>query len=84
MRYMSYLLHSVTGIYLVLIPVTMKETRGSVLLTRLARKLRRETGNHRYRARVEDERGSMKELILISCTRPICMFLDMQRAMRVY
>lgn len=49
----------------------MKETRSGVLLTRLARKIRKETGDKRYRARIEDERGSLKSLILISCTRPI-------------
>lgn len=50
---------------------TMKETRSSVLLMRLARKLRKETGDDRYRARIEDERGSLRSLILISLTRPI-------------
>ena len=50
----------------------MKETRASVLLVRMAKKIREETGNHRYRARVEDERASLRQLIYISCTRPIC------------
>ena len=50
----------------------MKETRASVLLVRLAKKMRKETGDHRYRARVEDERASLSTLIYISCTRPVC------------
>lgn len=50
----------------------MKETRSAVLLTRMAKNLRKETGDHRYRARVEDERASLKTLIYISCTRPLC------------
>ena len=50
----------------------MKETRASVLLVRMAKKIRKETGNHRYRARVEDERASLSTLIYISCTRPVC------------
>ena len=50
----------------------MKETRSAVLLTRLAKKLRKETGDSRYRARVEDERASLRTLIYISCTRPLC------------
>ena len=50
----------------------MVETRSAVLLTRIASKIRQETGNFRYRARVEDERDSLKHLIYISCTRPIC------------
>jgi hypothetical protein len=49
----------------------MRETRSSILLTRLARKIRKETGDSRYRARIEDERPSLLTLIVISCTRPI-------------
>ena len=49
----------------------MTETRSSILLTRMAKKLRKTTGDHRYRARVEDERASLAHLILISCTRPM-------------
>lgn len=60
---------------LILIPIVMEETRTSVLLTRLAKKLRKETGDIRYRARAEDERASLKTLIFISCTRPIRMFI---------
>jgi hypothetical protein len=50
----------------------MKETRSGVILTRLARKIREQSGDHRIRARIEDERGSLKTLVRISCTRPIC------------
>jgi len=45
---------------------------GTVLLMRLARKLREESGDSRYRARIEDERPKLRELIYVSCTRPIC------------
>jgi hypothetical protein len=62
---------SVTGVYTLLIPVLMKETRSGVILTNMARKMRKETGDHRFRARVEEERGSLRTLIWISCTRPI-------------
>lgn len=50
----------------------MKETRGSIILTRLAKKTRKETGDTRYRARAEDETASLKTLIWISSTRPFC------------
>ena len=53
----------------------MKETRSTILLTRLAKKVRKETGNHRYRARAEDEERSLSTLLYISCTRPLCMSL---------
>lgn len=49
----------------------MEETRNGIILTRIAKKMRKETGNGRYRARVEDERTSLRTLIYISCTRPI-------------
>jgi len=53
----------------------MKETRASVLLVKLAKKMRKQTGNLRYRARIEDERASLATLIYISCTRPIYLLL---------
>ena len=49
----------------------MKETRSSILLRRMAAKMRKETGNMAYRARIEDEGVSIWTLIFISCTRPI-------------
>jgi hypothetical protein len=60
---------------MILLPFIMVETRTTVLLTRIARKIRQETGNQRYRARVEDERDSLKHLVYISCTRPLCASL---------
>lgn len=60
------------GVLLIAMPICMRETRAAVLLTRLARKMRKETGNEQYRARVEVDRASLRTLIYISCTRPIC------------
>ena len=62
---------SVTGVLFISILLALKETRSGVLLTRLAKRIRKETGDHRHRARIEDERGSLKNLIFISCTRPL-------------
>lgn len=58
----------------VLVIVFMKETRSTILLIRLAKKMRKETGDMRYRARAEDEGASLRTLIFISCTRPLCEF----------
>ena len=69
---LSLLPFSIAGIFVICVQLFMKETRASVLLVRLAKKMRKETGNHRYRARVEDERASLSTLIYISCTRPVC------------
>ena len=60
------------ALFVAAVPTCMKETRSGVLLMRLARKLRAQTGNPHYRARIEDERGSLRNLIYISCTRPVC------------
>jgi hypothetical protein len=56
----------------------MKETRQSIILRRLAQKMRKETGDARYRARVEETQPTLRELVWISCTRPIrkCPNLD--------
>ncbi|EJD07445.1 MFS general substrate transporter [Fomitiporia mediterranea MF3/22] len=70
-RWIQWIHLMVTGVMFVAVVLIMKETRSSVLLTRLARKIRKETGDNRYRARIEDERGSLRSLILVSCTRPV-------------
>ncbi|KZP11098.1 MFS general substrate transporter [Athelia psychrophila] len=74
-RWIQWIHLILTGIVLVLVVAVMGETRSPVLLTRLARKLRKETGDHRYRARAEDERGSFKNLLFISCTRPFFLLV---------
>lgn len=60
------------GVLCIAVWFIMQETRGSIILTRLARKTRKETGNNRYRARAEDETASLKTMIWISSTRPFC------------
>ncbi|KIJ65201.1 hypothetical protein HYDPIDRAFT_88764, partial [Hydnomerulius pinastri MD-312] len=47
------------------------ETRSSIILTRMAKKMRQDTGDGRYRARAELEKQSLASLIRISCTRPL-------------
>ncbi|XP_006464020.1 hypothetical protein AGABI2DRAFT_74658, partial [Agaricus bisporus var. bisporus H97] len=54
--------------------IFLEETRSTVLLMRIAKKLREETGRS-YKARIEDESVSLKHLIWISCTRPIRLLL---------
>ncbi|KDR67699.1 hypothetical protein GALMADRAFT_257977 [Galerina marginata CBS 339.88] len=70
-KWIQWIQMMICGLYIVLLPFVMKETRASILLTRIAKKLRKATGDHRYRARVEDERASLRTLIWISCTRPV-------------
>lgn len=57
---------------------------GDVILTREAHKLRKETGDTRYRARVEDERTSLRQLISTSCTRPLCgLFFKLSLSLQI-
>ncbi|KAF7966704.1 hypothetical protein HWV62_37334, partial [Athelia sp. TMB] len=62
-RWIQWIHMILTGVVLLLVIIFMKETRSTILLTRLARKLRKETGDHRYRARAEDEEASLYTLI---------------------
>jgi hypothetical protein len=82
-RYVSLLEHIVyvplteisnrfTGAYFISVVLLMKETRATIVLTRLASKKRKETGDARYQAKAEIEKPNLITLIKISCTRPIC------------
>ncbi|KAF9054676.1 MFS polyamine transporter [Panaeolus papilionaceus] len=74
-RWIQWIQMMICAVYLVLLPFCLSETRSSILLTRLAKKIRKKTGNHLYRARVEDERASLRTLIYISCTRPLHLMI---------
>lgn len=69
---LHYSLTRTAGLFIIMVPLLMTETRATVLLMRKARKLRKQTGNPRYRARIEDELPSLRTLIYMSCTRPLC------------
>jgi len=59
------------GVVLVALIFFMRETRRSVVLARIAKNLRKRTGNEKYMARVETEKQSLKSLLIVSCTRPL-------------
>ncbi|KAF7309402.1 MFS domain-containing protein [Mycena indigotica] len=69
-QYIHMILSALCGI---LFLVTMRETRSSVLLSRRAEKIRKETGDNRYIACGEER--SLRTLIYISCTRPIYLLV---------
>ena len=48
-----------------------KETRGSVILSRRAARLRKETGDTRYQCKSDAERASLRVLVKVSMTRPV-------------
>ena len=70
-RWIQFIQAIYTGGGFLLLLVFLRETRGSVLLTRKAAKLRKETGDLRYRAKAEAERASIAILIRNSLTRPL-------------
>ncbi|KAF9078033.1 MFS polyamine transporter [Rhodocollybia butyracea] len=70
-RWIQWIQMIITAFDLLLVPIIMTETRSSVILMGIAKRMRQETGNWRYRARIEDERTKLGTLIWMSCTRPI-------------
>ncbi|KAF8884047.1 major facilitator superfamily domain-containing protein [Gymnopilus junonius] len=74
-RWIQWVEMIICALFLVLLPFVLTETRSSILLMRIAKKIRKETGNHHIRARVEDERSKLSTLIWISCTRPVHLML---------
>lgn len=80
-RWIEYIQAAYTGAAFIAICAFLKETRGSVVLTRRAVKLRKETGDQRYRAKAEAERASIPILIKNSLSRPI-MSEQLGRVMR--
>ncbi|KAL7410593.1 major facilitator superfamily domain-containing protein [Mrakia frigida] len=71
-RWIQWINGAMTIVLLPLMFVVMKETRASVILTRMASKLRKETGKE-YRSKAEQSRPPMLELIRLSVSRPFVM-----------
>jgi MFS family permease len=65
---------SVSGMYVVSVLLFMTETRSTVILTRIARQVRKDTRDSRYRARAEENKPALASMIAISCTRPLCKY----------
>ncbi|GAA5871883.1 hypothetical protein JCM3774_000717 [Rhodotorula dairenensis] len=70
-RWIEWVQMMFAGIMAVLIILFTRETRGSVILSRRARKMRKETGDPRYQCRSDAERASLAVLIRVSMTRPL-------------
>lgn len=60
------------GVLAIAIIFFTRETRGSVILSKRAKKLRKETGDERYQCRSDAERASLAVLLKVSMTRPLC------------
>lgn len=85
-RLVNWITMAIAGLFtlsLVFI-VLPNETRGSVLLSRKAAKLRKDTGDDRYQARDEFERGSFKQLVATSLLRPVYVISPLVCRAEVY
>ncbi|OAX33805.1 MFS general substrate transporter [Rhizopogon vinicolor AM-OR11-026] len=74
-RWIQWVHVIVSGVYFISVLLFMTETRSAVILTRMARKIRKDTGDGRYRARAEKNKPSLASMIRISCTRPLHLLL---------
>ncbi|PRP83207.1 hypothetical protein PROFUN_09371 [Planoprotostelium fungivorum] len=70
-RWVFYIQILLCGLQYILMIIFLRETRGSVLLSRRAKKLRETTGDQSIKAPADDERQSIPTLIRVSLTRPI-------------
>ena len=73
----------INGVHFILLCFLLRETRGSVLLSRRAAKMRRQTGDQRYLAVSDVERASLVTMIKVSLTRPF-VFLFTEPAVMAY
>lgn len=71
-RGIEYVQLVMAGVLTVCVTLLTRETRGSVILSRRAARLRKETGDDRYQCRSDAERASLAILIKNSMTRPVC------------
>ncbi|GJN92132.1 hypothetical protein Rhopal_005162-T1 [Rhodotorula paludigena] len=70
-RWIEWLQMMLAGVLLGLVIFFTRETRGNVILSRRARKLRKAIGDERYQCRSDAERASMVVLMKVSMTRPL-------------
>lgn len=70
-RAVNWVMFAMSAAFAVGLPLLLKETRASVLLSRKAAKLRKETGDARYMSRDDFERGSIRQMMKTSLGRPV-------------
>ncbi|BGP12470.1 hypothetical protein JCM10213v2_000387 [Rhodosporidiobolus nylandii] len=74
-RAVNWVLFACSAAFAIAVYFVLDETRASVLLSRKAAKLRKETGDDRYMSKDDFERGSLKEMMKTSLGRPVQMLL---------
>ncbi|ODQ49831.1 MFS general substrate transporter [Saitoella complicata NRRL Y-17804] len=69
-RWIFWMQLIIDGGFLPIFWLILLETRGDVLVSQIAKKMRKETGRRVY-AKAEAKRESLTQLVKLSCTRPI-------------
>ncbi|KAF5362093.1 hypothetical protein D9756_002704 [Leucocoprinus leucothites] len=72
-RWIQWVQMTWAGAFVLTILLWFPETRSTIVLERIAKGLRKQTGDKRYKAHVQ--KPSTRELIWISCKRPIRLLL---------
>lgn len=72
-RMINWVMFAVSGAFTLALALLLKETRGSVLLSRKAARLRKETGDNRYQCKADLLRSSFTVMMKTSLGRPIRM-----------
>ncbi|KAK4055293.1 hypothetical protein OIV83_000576 [Microbotryomycetes sp. JL201] len=72
-RLIQWIMFAMSGAFTLAMGFVLRETRQSVLLSRKAAKLRKETGDDRYQAASDFERGSLRQMMRTSLLRPVRM-----------
>lgn len=72
-RWIQWIHVIVGGVYSISMLLIMSETRSTVILARMARQMRKDTGDDRYRTRSEENKPCLMSMIATSCTRPLSL-----------
>ncbi|KAH7908593.1 MFS general substrate transporter [Hygrophoropsis aurantiaca] len=74
-RWIQWIHAMFTGIYFFCVLLFMKETRSSIILSRIAHKMRGDTGDIKYRTKAELEKPTLWQMTKTSCLRPIYLLM---------
>ncbi|TFK68727.1 MFS general substrate transporter [Pluteus cervinus] len=65
----------ISFLYAIVMCICLRETRTAVLLRKLAQAKRKVTGDDRYRAPSELSKTTLREMMWVSCTRPLYLLV---------
>lgn len=75
-RWINWIQMIMAGVTACVVILYFRETRGNVILSKRAAKLRKETGDDRYQCRADKERASLAILIKTGVSRPLWFLIS--------